>query len=151
MGYTTEFYGEFKTTTPVDDETYTLLKGIAETRRMKRSGLPVEYGIDGEFYFENDGDFGQSRNPKMGIIVDYNSPPSTQPGLWCQWLIDKDKQTIEWDGGEKFYRYIEWLEYIINRILKPKGYVLNGSVKWYGEMSGDEGTIVVVSNDISIE
>jgi hypothetical protein len=53
---------------------------------------------------------------------------------------------IEWDTGEKFYSYIEWLEYIIYNFLAPKGYVLNGSVEWYGEDRADVGTIVVKSN-----
>jgi hypothetical protein len=53
---------------------------------------------------------------------------------------------IEWDTGEKFYDYVEWLEYIIYNFLAPKGYVLNGNVEWYGEDRADVGTIVVKSN-----
>lgn len=147
MGYTTDFRGEFKVDRPLDDETFNLINGIASTRRMKRQGLDKKYGIDGEFYFNPDSkDFGQEQEDS---IVDYNTPPSTQPGLWCQWIVLDDKQTIEWDGGEKFYNYIEWIKYIIDKILIPRGYVLNGSVDWQGEEFYDRGRIVVRENVVT--
>jgi hypothetical protein len=55
---------------------------------------------------------------------------------------------IEWDGGEKFYNYTEWLVYLINKILKPNGYVLNGVVQWQGEEVGDVGEIFVEDNKV---
>ena len=144
MGYTTDFAGEFKTDRPLDEETYTLLKGIAETRRMKRDVGP-EYGIEGEYYIEGSDDhLEQDAN-----IIDYNEPPRTQPGLWCQWFILEDKQTIVAEG-EKFYDYIEWLEYLINNILEPRGYKLNGKVKWQGEDMDDRGKIIAVNNKLTI-
>lgn len=146
MGYSTEFEGEFKVNKKVDKKTYDLLVGLATTRRMKRKGLdPKIYGIEGEFYVEED-----NFAPIKGIIVDNNEPPKTQPGLWCQWKIQENKQTIKWDGNEKFHDYIEWLEYIVNRILKPKGYVLNGSVRWRGDDFGDVGSIFVKDNEVTI-
>lgn len=146
MGYSTEFEGGFTVNKKVDKKTYDLLVGLVTTRRMKRAGLDSEiYGIEGEFYVEEDND-----TPKQGTIVDVNEPPKTQPSLWCQWKIQGDKQTIEWDGDEKFYNYIEWIKYIVNRILKPKGYVLNGAVRWRGDDFGDVGSIFVKDNEITI-
>lgn len=144
MGYTTSFDGEFKIDRPVDNDTYNLLKGLNETRRMARN--IKGYGVEGEFYVDSKDDSGQVRTPD---IIDYNRPPRTQPGLWCNWTILEDKQTICWDGGEKFYYYVEWLEYIVERILKPKGYVLSGSCKWKGEESEDLGKIVVKNNKVT--
>jgi hypothetical protein len=46
---------------------------------------------------------------------------------------------IEWDGGEKFYEYEDWLKYLIAKILAPKGYSLAGSVEFQGEDSDDHG------------
>ena len=149
MGYTTDFTGYVKTDKPVDEKTFNLINGIGSTRRMKRSGLSKEYGVDGEFYFEADGDFGQSRNPKFGKIVDYNIPPKTQPGLWCQWIMLEDRQTIEWDGGEKFYNYVEWMIYLIDKILKPAGYIVNGEIEWNGEDFSDQGVIIVKDNKVN--
>jgi len=146
MGYTTDFNGRFYLDKPLDDDTFNLLRGLAKTRRMKRN--VKDYGIEGEFYFNPD-DFENSGQTEDKTIINYNSPPSTQPSLWLQWIPTEDKQHIEWDGGEKFYNYVEWLEYIIEKILKPRGYVLNGKVEWEGE-DGDNGVILVVDNKIKI-
>lgn len=135
MGYHTEFKGSFTIDRPVDEETYELLRGLGTTRRMKRRVSP-KYGMDGEFYVKDD-DEG---------IVDYNTPPIMQPGLWCDWLIQEDRQTIEWDGSEKFYCYVDWLEYLILAVLEPRGYKLSGTVCWRGEAFCDVGAITVKDN-----
>lgn len=145
MGYSTDFEGTLTIDRPVDEETYRLLYGLATTRRMARDVAP-EFGTEGEFYVDGSGPFGQGRDDD---IIDHNRPPATQPGLWCQWLIQDDRQTIQWDGGKKFYHYVEWLEYLIGRILYPRGYVLNGRVRWQGERDGDSGTITVSDNCVS--
>ena len=142
MGYTTDFNGSFRLNKTLDEQTKTFLKKFAETRRMKRK-LGPEYGVDGEFYVDGAGYAGQDHEAS---IVDYNTPPRTQPGLWCQWVPTEDGNFIEWDGGEKFYDYVEWLEYLIKNFLAPKGYVLNGEVQWQGEDTGDVGRIVVTDN-----
>ena len=141
MGYTTNFEGSFLIDKPLDDETFNLINGLANTRRMKRGGLDEKYGVEGEFYIGDDED-----NPKEGVVLGHNTPPSTQPGLWLQWIVMSDRRTIEWDGGEKFYDYVEWLQYIIDKILEPKGYVVNGEVFYSGEEVRDNGTIVVKDN-----
>lgn len=144
MGYTTDFEGRFKLNKPLDDETFTFLQKLATTRRMKRN-LGSEYGVEGEFYVDGSGDYGQGDESN---IVNYNSPPRTQPSLWCQWVPSEDRLHIEWDGNEKFYSYVEWLQYIITKVLKPKGYSLSGEVEWMGEDSNDRGMIVVVDNEV---
>jgi len=141
MGYDTDFEGSFEVDKPLDNITYQLLLGLATTRRMKRAGLDNKYGVEGEFYVKED-----NENPDEGKLVDYNNPPKTQPSLYCQWEIQEDRQTIKWDGDEKFYSYIEWLSYIINKILKPKGYVLNGDVNYQGQGFGDIGYIHIKNN-----
>lgn len=142
MGYTTDFYGKFTLDRPLDEETKTFLQKLARTRRMARK-LPAEFGIEGEFYVDGGGLCGQD---KESSVIDYNKPPCTQPGLWCQWTPSEDGTYIEWDGGEKFYCYVEWLQYIITRVLNPKNYLLNGEIDWQGEESDDFGKIVVVDN-----
>lgn len=145
MGYTTEFNGGFKLNKKLDDDTFNLLVGLATTRRMKRN-LPEEYGVDGEFYYDpKSKDFGQEEDPS---IVNYNIPPSTQPGLWCGWIPTEDGMEIVWNEVEKFYNYVEWLEYLIGKILAPRGYILNGKVDYRGEDFYDLGTIVINNNSI---
>jgi hypothetical protein len=147
MGYTTEFEGHFQVDRPVDDDTLKLLTGLNRTRRMSRRVDP-SYGVEGEFYVDGTGFAGQDRDAS---VIDYNRPPSTQPSLWCQWQIDEqDKQTIAWDGGEKFYNYVEWIKYIIDKVLIPRGYSLSGEVHWQGENRRDIGRILIVNNQVEV-
>ena len=118
------------------------------------AGLPI--GLEGAYFVGGSGFCGQDRDAS---ILEYNDPPAGQPGLWCQWVPNqKDKETwtrsedgteIGWNGAEKFYCYIEWLQYIIDHFLKPWGYVLNGEVEWQGERRDDTGLIVVNDNVVT--
>lgn len=140
MGYQTDFFGRFNLNQPLEPRMKIYLELFNESRRMGRN-VDSAFGVEGEFYV-----FGKdSWNPEPNVI-NSNKPPKTQPGLWCQWRPTEDGTGIEWDGGEKFYNYTEWLVYIINKILAPNGYVLNGKVKYNGESRGDYGTISVKGN-----
>ncbi len=162
MGYTTDFHGEFTLDRPLTDAQADYLRKFADTRRMERDevlterrpdplreavGLPV--GLEGGYFVNEDGPSGQGKDmfgDRPGDVLDYNIPPKGQPGLWCQWVPNWEGTAIEWDGGEKFYNYTEWLKYLIEHFLKPWGYVLNGSVEWNGEDRGDVGKLVVEDN-----
>ncbi len=158
MGYTTDFVGAFELDKPMTEAQAEYLKHFNETRRMKRdpkiaelmddpvriaAGLPI--GKDAEYFTGGLGFAGQERDDS---VVENNSPGGDQPSLWCQWIATKDRRGIEWDGNEKFYEYVEWLRYIIEHFLKPWGYTLNGSVKWFGEENTDIGIIEVTNNDV---
>jgi hypothetical protein len=71
------------------------------------------------------------------------------PGYYCQWVPTDDGLGIAWDGGEKFYEYVEWLNYIIEHFMRPWGITVNGEVKWFGESSSDTGMIVVTDNVVT--
>lgn len=159
MGYTTDFDGQFTLDRPLEVKHKNYLEAFSNSRRMKRdselvkdlpdpvrelSGLPClpEYYVGGAK--EN---HGQTRTAD---IIEYNYPPDGQPGLWCQWVPTEDGTGIKWDGGEKFYEYVEWLKYIIEHFLKPWGYVMNGVVSWEGEDSGDTGDIKVTDNEVKV-
>lgn len=161
MGYTTDFNGEFTLDKPLKKKHAEYLRKFAETRRMQRNAeltaerpdpvrkaakLPV--GIEGGYYVGEGGMCGQGDNHDIEDVINYNGAPSDQPGLWCQWVPNEDGTAIEWDGGEKFYYYVEWLEYLITHFLKPWGYVLNGQVSWFGEDSNDRGNIYVKDNAV---
>lgn len=148
MGYTTEFEGSFEFDRPLDDETYEFLTKLAHTRRMARKVDEDIYGPEGEFYVDGGGDFGDNHEDN---IIDYNRPPGDQPSLWLQWVPTEDRRHLEWDGGEKFYYYITWLEYLIKKVFEPRGYKLNGEVEWYGEDRDDVGTIKVEDNKVTVE
>ena len=158
MGYTTYFQGEFGLDRPLTEEHAAYLRKFNNTRRMGRDSdkavelpdpireaveLPI--GTEGEFFVGAGGFAGQDSDPS---VTDYNSPPSTQPGLWCQWTPNEAGTAIVWDDGEKFYYYTEWLQYIITNFLQPWGYTLNGTVEWDGEEPGDIGQIVAENNEV---
>ncbi len=147
MGYSTDFEGRLKFNRVLTDAEASYLKRFAESRRMVRN-VDSKYGVQGEFYIDG-GDYNDT------TVVEMNVPPSTQPGLWCQWTPSEDGMYLEWDGGEKFYNYVEWLQYIINSIFpyitedNDEALVLNGVIDWQGEESEDVGRIMVNNNVVS--
>ena len=156
MGYHTDLVGEFTLDKPLSKEHREYLKQFAETRRMKRDSIltdkrpdPIRkaaglaVGIQGGFFVGEGGMAGQDSGKD---ILDYNHPPVGQPGLWCQWEPTEDGTAIVWNSGEKFYRYTEWLIYLIEHFIKPWGYSLTGRVDWQGEDSDDIGVIWVRKN-----
>lgn len=149
MGYTTQFMGKFSLNRPLDEVTHQFLQQLAETRRMRRQA-PPQYGVEGEFFTTGEG-FNNDEGCNDTQILDSNQPPGTQPGLWCQWTPTPDGNYLEWDGNEKFYHYGEWLLYLINRVLAPRGYILNGQVDWRGEEFYDLGTLIVEDNVLKMK
>ena len=160
MGYTTDFDGYFTVTPRLDEDQVAYLKKFSETRRMKRDaaktalrpdplreavGLPV--GPEGGYFVGAEADFGQEFG--ADDVTNSNYAPRDQPSLWCQWVPTDDGGTIEWNGAEKFYNYIEWLQYFVDHFFKPWGRVLNGSVRWAGEELGDCGVIFAKDNQIA--
>lgn len=150
MGYTTEFVGEVDIVPPLNQEEIDFLNKFSTTRRMKRKNGP--YFVDGSGFAEqgNDAD-----------VEEYNSPPDGQPGLWCQWVPTDGGNTIEWDGGEKFYHAAEWMEYIIDHFLKPgavaaselpflqANHVCNGRIEAQGDDRDDRWLLKVINNVVT--
>lgn len=158
MGYTTDFTGKFTVTPALTPEQVRYLQAFNRTPRMKRDpekaerlpdlarlavGLPI--GEDAGYFVGNTVDYGQARDAS---VVEYNRNPKSQPGLWCQWTPSDDGTAIEWDEGEKFYYYTEWLKYIVDHFLKPWGRELNGEVSWSGEDSDDIGVIYARGHEV---
>lgn len=150
MGYTTEFEGVFTLNKPLTLAHFNYLHEFSSIRHMMRSeealasmtdpirkAVGLTCGLEGE-YVVSDSPSG---------VIDTNSPPRTQPGLWCDWAPGEEGTTIGWNGSEKFYDYIEWLKYIIDNFLTPWGYELSGTVEWQGEHPPDFGRIVVTINN----
>jgi len=173
MGYSTDFYGSFKLDKPLNPFLKEYLEMFSETRRMQRDfnklsvmkanglgnkrcfelleQLHFGLGVHGDLYCGTgyagqDGGFGS--NGKDDSVLEYNAPPGSQPGLWCQWVPSEDGTAIEWNGAEKFYHYTEWIEYLIDNFLEPLGYKVNGIVEWQGEERDDTGVIQIVDNAV---
>ena len=151
MGYTTDFDGSMEINPPLTPERVSYINKFSETRRMKRDperasklhdplreavGLPI--GEEGCYFVGGCGFAGQAKDDS---VVEHNYPPAKQPGLWCQWIVSEDGSKLEWDFGEKFYEYEDWLIYIEEHFLTPWGSKLNGKISWYGEERDDMGII----------
>jgi hypothetical protein len=165
MGYTTRFEGVFKVTPALTPEHKEYLEAFAGSRRMKRDVAATEklpdrrrlavglrVGDEGGYYVgsADDGNFGQGDgNRPDKTVLSVNRPPQGQPALFCQWAPTKDGSGIEWDGVEKFHRYVEWLEYLIDHFLAPWGYKINGDVNWQGETKEDFGSIYARNNSVT--
>jgi len=160
MGYTTSFEGQFLLDRRLTEAHRAYLQQFGETRRMKRDvaklaaapdpvreavGLPL--GPEGAYFVGGEGFKGQDDHPS---ILDHSEAPEGQPGLWCHWIPDDRGTHIVYSGVEKFYNYIDWLEYLITHFLAPWGYILNGEVYWEGEEEEDEGLIRVQDNQVEV-
>lgn len=160
MGYHTNFTGKFVFDKPLTDAQREYLAKFAETRRMKREGaaasllpdpvreavsLPI--GVQGGYFVGATGMCGQDHDDS---VIDYNRPPDGQPGLWCQWTPNPAGTELAWDGGEKFYDYLKWLQYLINHFLTPWGRTITGIVSWKGEERGDKGKIIVKDSVLEV-
>lgn len=181
MGYTTEFRGELTFDKPLSRDQISYINLFCRTRRMKRDvtilnklyegkhGLNGDYGREGEYFAMDDGDSGQIGDAS---VISHNVPPcqldygienyyaenekaikngEAVPGLWCQWEIAEDGTTLQWDGGEKFYKYTEWLKYLIKHFFDKWGNKLNGTIKWRGEDFDDSGEIIVENSIVKIK
>ena len=162
MGYSTDFDGNWKLNKPLTVAQKNYLEAFNQTRRMQRDvtklakmpdpireavGLPL--GIEGEFYVGAADAAGHRTMDESPDVIDHNTPPKTQPGLWCGWVPTSDGSGIHWDGGEKFYNYVKWIEYFIENFLKPWKLSLSGEVEWIGEDSSDRGIIVIKRNKVT--
>lgn len=156
MGYTTDFTGRIYFSKPLTEDQVAYLQAFNRTRRMernpdvadtfadpKRLAVRLPIGRDGGYFVGSENDFGQTRDAS---VTDYNSPPGGQPGLWCGWTVTAEY--LEHDGGEKFYNYVEWLQYLIQNFFEPWGVRLNGEISWIGEDSDDTGIIVVTNSNV---
>jgi hypothetical protein len=169
MGYSTDFYGSLKLSRPATEAEVKYINDFSETRRMKRDVNKLMEKYNGDFgilYPKNketpeaiygvEGAYFNNPDDDDTGVIDHNIAPGQtdflgnnengQPGLWCNWVISIGGEELEWNGAEKFYSYIEWLEYLIKHFFEPWGIKLNGEIEWVGEDSTDRGKIVVYNN-----
>ena len=160
MGYTTEFKGTFTLDRPLTQEHANYLNKFNQTRRMLRDSnlaemLPDPTRLAVNLPIGNDGEYftggSESNDIKDKSILNHNAPPKSQPGLWCEWIPTDTNDGIQWSDMEKFYHYVEWIEYIIKHFLQRWNYILNGSVTWKGEDKKDRGEIVIKDNVVEIK
>jgi len=165
MGYSTYFNGSLYFNKPVESWLVEYINEFNRIRHMKRSPELIkeqypnwedqcfkgELGEEGEYFIGGENHSYSYDGKRVDTsVLNGNSPARTQPGLWCDWMINEEGN-LTWDGAEKFYDYEAWLEYLINHFFEPLGYVLNGEITWEGEDSDDFGTIHVEDNVVEMQ
>ena len=153
------FDGSFGVETYLDNDTINLILGLNKSRRVKRDTKALArkldisvkecletYLEDGQLYVPDCDDFTDDES-----VVSLNEPPSDQPGLFCKWTVDVEDNSIVWDGTQDFENFFEWLNYLIEIVLKPRGYVVNGKVRYVGKRLDDMGLITVKKNDVLLK
>jgi len=75
------------------------------------------------------------------LSVERHDLKSGMPGYYCNWVVGSDGSILEWNEGEKFYNYVEWLEYICKEIINPIGSFLIGTILYKGDEIDDMGII----------
>lgn len=153
MGYTTEFTGEVRVEPPLNHNEIGFLEDFIRTRHMNRVKGPLY--APGGFDGTNDLD-----------VIDMNNPGPTQPGLWCKWESADYGHVIRWDGREKFYDSVEWMQYLIDNLFSEKAreyvevhhsgdkrldaftfnHVFNGILEAQGEDEDDKWLLIVKDN-----
>lgn len=157
MGYTTEFYGAIDIEPKVTDEFRDRFNSFTNDRHMTLSYSTIEkydenpdsHTVDGKpvacscwnWYFVPTDD---CKEINYHDAVDYDCPQDL-PDVYCDWTITDDSELV-WNGNEKSYYMYAWLDILIDRVFKPKGYTLNGEVEFQGEEPDDEGTFYVNDN-----
>jgi hypothetical protein len=143
MGYNIFYEGIVNIDRPLDDETYRIIQGLGNTRRMIWDAYKLEedgiaemgdIGLFGEFFFGfQDMKPNKKRELEARYVLDYNCPPPGQPSLWGVWIVTEDRMRLVWNRNENSYCGHEWLKYLVKRILAPKGYHASGIINWFAE------------------
>ena len=86
-------------------------------------------------------------------ILEASEDPDTIQGekpvrSYMQWVPTESLDQIVWDGGEKFYDYTAWMQWMCG-LLASWGVSANGTVFWSGEDADDTGTIDVTHNAVT--
>lgn len=150
MGYHTEFEGSIDVFPPLNEQEIAYLKSFANSRRMDREKGP--YFVEGTSYA------GQCHDSD---VRNYNAPPEGQPSLWCKWEPTEDGTSIEWNGAEKFYGSIQWMQYLIEHFIGEtplakkelpflNSHVLHGKIEAHGEDRSDHWFLIVENNEVRI-
>ena len=80
---------------------------------------------------------------------EYKNYSKVYPSSYNQWVLNTDADAIVWNGAEKFYEYVEWLQWLIDNFFCIKALFISGTVLWQGEEVGDVGEITVKNNIVS--
>lgn len=138
MGYTTDFIGHVDIDPPLNEHEMQYLIAFAATRHCERPG----------------GEYAVAANPyasEGGLTTEQlNTVPPGQPGYWCQWEPCWDGCCLSFNGHEKFYAPVRWLEYLIEHFLELGAVASRSGESWFDGFTFDhvlEGMVIGCRRD----
>ena len=89
------------------------------------------------------------------MLLEWADDPSNVDSFWkdhpnsyLQWVPSKTLDSIGWDGNEKFYDYVKWLQFVCDWLIGA-GISANGNLFWSGEDTEDIGILSVTHNQVT--
>lgn len=139
MGYTTEFEGALELRPALADGLVAAWNAMVKERNNTYlDGSPRSF--DAKLYGRL-----EVRRPNAG-----QTKWPCAPSCWDQWTLRQDKAKqctlIEWDGGEKFYGFIRWLQHTLDTlhaVVRPLQLSVTGLIRWQGQEKEDQGVLRV--------
>ena len=148
-----KFSGTLELNKKLDEETFALLTGLHITTRFARIGLDKEkYGVEGEFYIPYIPEEWDELKRNYHI-VEPKRPPHTQPSFVCHWQPTQTKSVLQWDDewSGDLLPDIQWIEYLIDNVLSPRKYTLNGQATWQSADKITCGKVIVSNNKLRVK
>lgn len=160
MAQSCNFEGHLKFDVPLTHEQIAYIQKFTSTRRVKRDEIKaaklddplrqaifLPIGIDGEYYVGTEEDCEESRDES---VTDYDCPPSSQPEVFCMWVISNDGSKLELNGSVDVSGFVEWLWYMIDNFFNLWQKTLTGTITWDAENTDDSGYMQVINNDVDV-
>lgn len=139
-GDVTVFDGYFQIDRPLDVETEDIMDALANGRCLARDVEKLAkalnmgvaeckrlYGQEGQYFLGEDE---TSVLPAKRNFFENNDFSGQPPHSCLRWEYHADDHTIRADDVEKHYCYQEWITLLVEDVLAPRGYVVNGTVDY---------------------
>lgn len=126
MGYTTDFVGWVQMDPPLNEHETDYLRAFSQTRqwdRPKGRFVVLAHPL--------------ADDEPNGPVDAYNRPAPAEPGLWCPWTPAMEGNVLAFDGVEKAYRAVAWLDYLISTFLSPGGAASTSGDAQFGDFTFD--------------
>lgn len=149
QGDVTVFDGYFQIDRPLDEDTVDIIDGLAgglclarnveklaKALRMGVQECKRLYGQEGQYYLGEDETSVLPARPRRFENNDFTGQP---PYSCLRWEYHTEDNTIRADDIEKFYCYQEWITLLVEEVLAPRGYIVNGTVRYENRADRYEG------------
>lgn len=135
MGYSTDLIGHIDINPPLNDHEQAYLAGFAGSRR----GLPGQppYTVPGNPAAEEFDATTASTATSTRAAARYVKQADAVPGPWCGWVPAWSGGCLTYDGKEKFYAPVEWMQYLIDHFLTDGAKAQSSGIDYFEHFTFD--------------